>query len=49
MSKTLCKLGDKKIKKLDDSIYEPIFKCKKCGREASSKLYLCNGKKIRKK
>ena len=45
MNKTLCKWGKKKIeenfKEVTDIVTNSKYICKKCGRTASDKKYLC--------
>ncbi|NQZ56595.1 MAG: hypothetical protein HRT88_03885 [Lentisphaeraceae bacterium] len=47
MNKALCKLGKKGIeenfKEISRIVANPNYLCRKCGRSASSKKYLCKG------
>jgi len=45
MSKKLCKLAEKEIKKFDAKKMK--FVCKKCMREANKEKFLCKPKKIK--
>ncbi|MCM8541734.1 MAG: hypothetical protein NE328_15805 [Lentisphaeraceae bacterium] len=50
MSKTLCKWGRKAIednfKEVTKIVANPRYLCKKCGRSAGSKKYLCKSTTI---